>query len=387
MTQPLTRRLLGTALFTLGSAVLWAPSGAAHAQDVGVTADTITLGQSTALTGPLGDLGQDVLKGSMVYFDALNAKGGVHGRKVVLVAQDDGYNPKQSQAIVEAMVAANNTFALFGTFGTPNNEALIPVAQKAGLPVVMPFTGAPSVRAPGLSGVHNLRASYADEADKLVQHVTTIGFKKIAIAYQNNSFGKEVLAAATASLEQRKLKPVAVASVENTASDAATATATLMAAEPDALILAVAGKPTIEVIKAVNKQHKGLQMYALSVLASAANLKALGADGVGVAISQVVPFPSRGSLPIVREYQAAMTAAGHTDFSHLSLEGYMNAKALTEALRRAGPKLTREGLTSALTGMKDHDIGGVVLNFSKGAQSASRLVELTVVGNRGNLVK
>lgn len=385
--KPLTPRLLSTCLLALGSLTLLNWSGPAHAQDVGVTADTITLGQSTALSGPLGDLGQDVLKGATVYFEALNAKGGVNGRKVMLVSKDDAYNVEKTKEIIDAFVAEKATFALFGTFGTPNNEALIPVAQKAGLPVVMPFTGAPSVRDPKLSGVFNLRASYADEADKLVQHVTTIGFKKIAIAYQNNSFGKEVLAAANASLEQRKLKAVAVASVESNASDAATATATLMAAQPDAVILGLAGKPTIEVIKSVNKLNKGMQMYALSVLASAANLKALGPDGVGVAISQVVPFPSRGSLPIVREYQAAMTAAGHTEFSHLSLEGYMNAKTLAEGLRRAGPKLTREGLMTALNGMKDYDVGGVVLNFGKGATSASRLVELTVVGNRGNLVK
>ncbi len=382
-----TRRLVNTAFIALVSLGTLGLSATAHAQVPGVTADTITLGQTTALTGPLEGLGQDVLKGAKVYFDALNARGGVHGRKVVLVSKDDAYNVAKTLENVNAMVAANDTFALFGTFGTPNNEALIPIAQKAGLPVLTPYTGAPSIRKADMSGVFNLRASYADEAEKLVQHVTTIGFKKIAIAYQNNSFGKEVLAAATASLEERKLKPVAVAPVQNDASDAEAATATLMAAGPDAVILGLAGKPTIEVIKAVNKQHKGLQMYALSVLASAANLKTLGPDGVGVAISQVVPFPSRGSLPLVREYQAAMTAAGQTEFSHLSLEGYMNAKLVAEALRRAGPKLTREGLVSTLQSMKDYDMGGLVVGFGKGATSASRLVELTVVGNRGNLVK
>jgi ABC-type branched-subunit amino acid transport system substrate-binding protein len=383
----LTHRLVAATWFALGSmAALTLPS-TASAQVPGVTADSITLSQSTALTGPLGDLGQDEHKGAMVYFDALNARGGVHGRKINLVSKDDAYNVAKTLENINAIIAANDTFALFGTFGTPNNAALIPLAQKAGLPVLMPFTGAPSVRKANMEGVFNLRASYADEAEKLVQHVTTIGFQKVAIAYQNNSFGKEVLAAATASLEERKLKPVAVASVENDASDAVTATATLMAAAPDAVILALAGKPTIEVIKAVNKQHKGLQLYALSVLASPANLKALGPDGVGVAISQVVPFPSRGSLPLVREYQSAMTAAGQTEFSHLSLEGYMNAKVVAEALRRAGPKPTREGLVSAMQSMKDYDLGGLVVNFSKGAASASRLVELTVVGNRGNLVK
>ncbi len=380
-----TLPLLALALAVGTSLVSLSPT--AHAQDVGVSADTIALGQTTALTGPLGDLGQEVLKGATVYFNALNAKGGVHGRKVVLVSQDDAYNPQKTLELINAMVAAKGTFALFGTFGTPNNEALIPVAQKAGLPVIMPFTGAPSVRSAKHTGVYNMRASYADEANKLVQHVTTIGFKKIAIAYQNNTFGKEVLAAATAALAERNLKPVVVAPVENNASDAASATVALMAAQPDAVILGLAGKPTLEVIKAVNKQHKGMQMYALSVLASSANLKALGPDGVGVAISQVVPFPSRGSLPVVREYQAAMTAAGNTEYSHLSLEGYMNAKAMAEALRRAGPKLTREALVGAFNGMKEYDIGGVVLGFGKGAQSASHLVELTVIGTRGNLVK
>jgi branched-chain amino acid transport system substrate-binding protein len=383
----LTHRLVAATWFALGSmAALTLPS-TASAQVPGVTADTITLGQSTALSGPLEGLGQDLLKGATVYFDALNAHGGVNGRKIVLVSKDDAYNVQKTLDNVNAIIAANDSLALFGTFGTPNNEALIPIAQKAGLPVLLPLTGALSIRKPDMAGVFNLRASYAAEAEKLVQHVTTIGFKKIAIAYQNNTFGKEVLNAALASLEERKLKPVATVSVENDASDAVKATAALMDAGPDALILGLAGKPTLEVIRAVNQKHKGMQMYALSVLASAANLKALGPDGVGVAISQVVPFPSRGSLPLVREYQAAMTAAGQTEFSHLSLEGYMNAKVVAEALRRTGAKPTREGLVAALNGMKDYDLGGLVVNFSKGAASASRLVELTVVGNRGNLVK
>jgi branched-chain amino acid transport system substrate-binding protein len=319
----------------------------------GVAGDSIVLGQSTTLTGPLGDLGQEVLKGSKVYFDALNAKGGVNGRKVVLDSKDDAYDAKKTIENVEGFISAD-VLALFGTFGTPNNEALIPVAQKAGLPLLMPFTGAPSIRKPEYRNVFNLRASYADEADKLIQHLTTIGFKRIGIAYQNNSFGKEVLAAANESLEQRKLKAVAVASVENNASDAAAAVTKLLAAQPDALVLGLAGKPTIETIKMVNKNRKGLQMYALSVLATAGNLKALGDDGTGVAIAQVVPFPNNAVLPIVREYQQAMKAAGHSEFSHLSLEGYINAKVAAEGLRRAGRGLTRESLVTAMQSLKSN---------------------------------
>jgi len=318
---------------------------------------------------------------------ATSGRGGINGRKIVLISKDDAYDPKKTVENVEAFIAGGETFALFGTFGTPNNEALIPVALKAGMPVLMPYTGAPSIRKPELVGVFNLRASYADEAEKLIQHLTTIGFKKIGIAYQNNSFGKEVLSAATAALEQRQLKPVAAVSVENNASDAAAAATKLLAAQPDALVLGLAGKPTIEVIKNVNQSRKGLQMYALSVLATAGNLKALGNDGSGVAISQVVPFPSNTVMPLVRDYQQAMKAAGVNEFSHLSLEGYLNARVVAEGIRRAGRNLSRESLITSLQSINRMDMGGMEIGFGKGASSASKFVELTVINSQGRLVK
>ncbi len=384
MKTPIARLFHRTVMTVVTAGLLTATAAQA---EPGITSDAIALGQSTTLSGPLGDLGTEVLKGSKVYFDALNARGGINGRQIVLTSKDDAYDAKKTLENVNAFIAGGETFALFGTFGTPNNEALIPVAMKAGMPVLMPYTGAPSIRKPELVGVFNLRASYADEAEKLIQHLTTIGFKKIGIAYQNNSFGKEVLAAAIAALEQRKLQPVATVSVENNASDAAAAATRLLAAQPDALVLGLAGKPTIDVIKSVNQSRKGLQMYALSVLATAGNLKTLGSDGTGVAISQVVPFPTQTVMPLVRDYQQAMKAAGHTEFSHLSLEGYINARVTAEGLRRAGRNPTRDSLISALQSMKGQDLGGLEINFGKGAASASRFVELTVIGAQGKLVK
>ena len=268
-----------TALFAISrkiAALAWLSSalwGFAALAEPGVSSDTITLGQSTTLSGPLGDLGQEVLKGAKVYFDALNARGGVHGRSIKLVTRDDAYDSKKTLENINAFIADDSTFALFGTFGTPNNEALIPVAQKAGLPVLTPYTGAPSIRSKSTSGVFNLRASYADEVERLVEHLSTVGIKKIAIAYQNNAFGKEVLATATEAMDRRKLKPLLAISVENDASDASTATEKLLGSNPEALLLAVAGKPTIEVIKQVSQRRRGLQMYALSVLATPSNLR------------------------------------------------------------------------------------------------------------------
>lgn len=353
----------------------------------GVTADTIILGQSTALSGPLGDLGQEVLKGAKVYFDGVNARGGIHGRSIKLVSKDDAYDPAKTLENVNALIAEDNTFALFGTFGTPNNEALIPIAQSAGLPVFMPYTGAPSIRSKTSKGVYNLRASYADEVERLVEHLHTVGIRKIAIAYQNNAFGKEVLKAANAAMEARQLKPLLAASVENDATDAAPAAEKLLATQPEAVLLALAGKPTIEVIRNITQRRRGMQMYALSVMATPANLRALGKDGSGVAITQVVPFPGTATMPLVREYQQAMTAAGQKEFSHLSLEGYLNAKVIAEALRRAGPKLTRAALTSAMDGIRSFNLGGMDVTFGQGAASGSRFIELTMVNAQGKLIK
>jgi len=372
---------------TVLAASLLLAAAPANAAEPGVTADSITLGQSTPLSGPQGDVGEDLVRGAKVYFDALNAKGGVNGRKVVLVSKDDVYDPKKTVANVEAFLAANDTLATFNVFGTQNNEMILPIAQKAGLPMLMPYSGAPSIRKTDYKGLFNLRASYADEVDKLIQHLTTIGFKKIAIAYQNNSYGKEVLNAAVAALERHNLKPVASASVEIDASDAAAATAKLLGAQPDALLLGLVGKPSLDVIKDVNVARRGLQMYGPSPLASASNIKALGQDAVGLTVSQVMPFPQNMSVPVVREYQQAMKAAGFSDFTHLSLEGYIDAKVATEGLRRAGKDLTRESLIKAMQSIQSYDVGGLEISFNKGAGSASKFVELTVINSQGKLVK
>ncbi|MGQ0708749.1 MAG: ABC transporter substrate-binding protein [Rhodoferax sp.] len=369
------KRCIGAALLGLAAAGVWAQG------------DAIVLVQTSALSGPLGDLGQEVHKGAKAYFDALNARGGVAGRPVKLVAYDDAYDPKKTIEIVRGVLARQEAFAFFGTFGTPNNEALIPLAQAAGVPVLTPYTGALSVRGKGLQGVYNLRASYGDEAERAVEHLHTVGIRQIAVLYQNNSFGKEYLSAATTAMDKRGLKPVLSVSVENDASDVGAAVERLTAANVEAVLLGLAGKPAIETIRAVSQRRRGLPMYGLSVLATAANLKALGSAGTGVALTQVMPFPSNPSLALVREYQAAMAAAGYTDYSHQSLEGYANAKLVGEALRRTGKNLSRSALAAVLDDMRGLNLGGVVVSFGEGAASGSRFVELTMIDSKVRLIK
>ncbi len=357
----------------------------AHAEP-GVTSEAIVLGQSTALSGPLGDLGQEINKGVKVYFDALNAKGGVNGRQIKLITRDDAYAVPKTIENIEGFIKEDNILAFFGTFGTPNNEALIPLAKKASIPVFFPYSGSSTIRQSESRGVFNLRASYPDEAEKLIANLKSVGVKKIAVAYQNNSFGREVLAATVEAMKKFDMKPIMTASVENNASNAETSTSQLLAVDPEAIVLGLAGKPSVEMIKLVNQRRKGTQLYALSVLATPGNLKALGKDGTGVAISQVMPFPRNATLPLVREYQQAMAAAGQTELSHISLEGYANARVMAEALRRAGKQPTRAALIAAMDGLR-LNLGGLETAFGNGAASGSNFVELTMISSQGRLIK
>jgi len=385
MNRPAQGRRRCVAYFTLAPLMTALP---AFAQGVpGLGADQVVLGHSGALSGPLQDLGQEILKGAQLYFDALNARGGVHGRKVKLLAKDDGYEPQRTLQNINAYIENEDAFALFGVFGTPNNEAIIPVAAKAGLPMVGPYTGALSIRSREQRGVFNIRASYADETEKLVEHLHALNIRKIAVAHQDNAFGREVLVAAQNALAKRGLKPLIVVSVKNDASDAAEAAAKIVPEAPQALLLGLAGKPTVETIRHLNQKQRGIALYAPSVLAAPSNLRTLGKDATGITVTQIVPFPHNTTIPVVREYQAVATAAGEKEYSHLALEGFINAKVTAEGLRRAGRNLTRSGFIAAMESLKAYDVGGMEVSFGQGAASGARLVELTMINAQGRLIR
>lgn len=353
----------------------------------GVSTDRITVGQTSALSGPFGDLGQELLKGARVFFDATNASGGINGRKIKLVSRDDGYDVNKAKANAQAFIDEGSVFCLFNTFGTPTNEAILPMLQSSGTPLIAPYTGALSLRAAGIKDVFNLRASYPDEAEHLIRHLHTIGVTRIAVVYQNNSFGNEILQGVQKSLKSRGLAAAWAASIEPDGSNAASVAKQAAAQKPEALLLGIAGKSAIEVIKTVNLAGTGLPIYALSVLATPANLRALGKAGRGVVITQVMPFPTDPKSALAREYQEAMARAGHTEFTHLSFEGYLNAKVMAEGFRRAGRNLTRASFQAAMNSMRGLNMGGLNLSFGNGAASGSNFVEITMVDSLGKLIK
>lgn len=379
--QQLPSRIARRRILAAAAALPWL--GRARAQD-----GAVRIAQSTALTGPLGDLGSAMHQGAKAAFAGINARGGVHGRAIELVTQDDAYEVPKALANVEQFLAdPGGYFALFNCMGTPMIEAMLPKVIDSGIPFFAPFTGAQLSRTKSRS-VFNIRASYAEEAEKIVQHLSTIGIRRIGIVYQNNAFGKEVFTAARQSMDRLKLPEALTVTVENNASDAGAAAAKLAGGSLEAIVIGLAGKPTLEFVKAFRALQRGVTLYALSVMGTSATVKTLGADATGMAISQVVPLPSNAVMPVVREFQAAWKASGATaEPSHLALEGYINARVFAEALQRAGRNPTRAAFIDAAWNLRKWDLGGFEISASTPERNASRFVELTLVGRDGRFIR
>ena len=349
---------------------------------------TLRIAQSTALTGPLGDIGSTMHQGAKAAFEAINAHGGVHGKTIELVTKDDAYEVPKALANAEQFMADRETFALFNCMGTPMIDAMLPKVIESGIPFFAPFTGAQLSRIKGARNVFNIRASYADEAEKLVQHLSTLEIRRIGIVYQNNTFGKEIFTAASASMQHLKLPNALTATVKNDASDAGAAATKMADGNLEAVIIGLAGKPTIEFVKAFRALKHGVSLYALSIMGTSSTVKTLGADATGMTISQVVPLPNNAALSVVREFRAAWKTSGATaEPSHLALEGYINARVFAEALQRAGRNPTRAAFIDATWNIKKWDLGGFEINATTPDRNASRFVELTLVGRDGRFIR
>ena len=382
--------MLGSAMVAASASLLPALLGSrvVHAQaQPGVSDTEIMLGQSVALTGPAAELGIEMRNGAAAYFTELNAAGGVNGRKITLTTLDDGYEPDRAVANTKKLIDELKVFALFGYVGTPTANAANPIFTAAKVPFFGAFTGAESLRNPVNRYIFNVRASYFDETEKIVEHLTSLGMKNVAVFYQNDAYGKTGLDGVERALARRNLKMTASATVERNSVAVTEAVKFLAPKEPDVIVMISAYTSIAAFVREAKKARYHGQFYNVSFVGSVALSKALGNEGHGVGISQVVPFPYSASIPLVRDYQAAMKKHQRGELSFSSIEGYLAARVLADGLKKAGKTLTREGLVDALETMNNVDIGGFNVNFSKTSHSGSKFVELTIIGREGKFLR
>lgn len=361
-------------------------SGVLAMAQTGVTDKEILIGQFAAMSGPAAQLGQRMQVGMQAYFAAVNAQGGIHGRAIKLVTRDDGYEPEKAVAAVKALIQEDKVFALAGAVGTPTGLAALPIVTEQQVPLVGMFTGAQALREPFHREIFHVRASYFDETERIVQYLTTLGIKRIAVFYQNDSYGKAGLEGVERAMTKRQLKPVALGTVERNSVDVTQAMANILKVEPEAIVQISAYKSCAAFIKQARGKGFNGQFFNVSFVGSSALAQELGDAGQGVVISQVVPFPFGAKTPIAREYQQHMLAAGQKDFDFSSMEGYLTARVLSEGLRRAGKTLTRESLITGLESMNDVSLGGFTVHYSAKDHQGSNFTDLTFIGRGGKFM-
>jgi branched-chain amino acid transport system substrate-binding protein len=357
----------------------------AFAED-GVSADKIVFGQATALEGPASALGQGMKIGLEAAFAEVNKAGGVNGRKLELKSVDDGYEPTKSIEAVKKLLEEDKVFAIAGAVGTPTAAATQPIATAAGAPFIGAFTGAEFLREPYKPLVMNIRASYFQETEAMVEHLTTdLGASKIAIMYQDDAFGQAGLAGVKKALDKRQMQLAGEGTFERNTVAVKAALLAIKKVEPQAIIMISPYKPAAEFIKLAKQIKLAATFVNISFVGSDALAKELGPAGAGVVITQVVPFPKDSAIPVVGRYQASLKAsAPDAQPGFVSLEGYLVGRAIIAALEKVNGEPTRKALIEAVQKAGTLDLGGFKLGYSDSSNRGSDHVFLTMIQPDGS---
>lgn len=351
----------------------------------------LVIGQVAPLSGVLASTGQQMVVGGKIYFDSINAQGGIHGAMIRQEVVDDGYKVAETVRLTREMLARPEVIALFGFAGTANVTQLLTegVLEAGGAALVAPYTGGESLRSPFNPWIFHVRAGYAAEAEHMVKQVTTLGMERIAVMYQDDGFGKAGLLGVENALAKRNLKLAAAAGYERNTDKVEDAVKKIRASDAQAIIMISINKPSAAFVKQYRQGGGGARLYNISVVDPAELVKLAGLTNVhGLGISQVVPYPFMTSLPVVRQYQELLKKyAPNETVNYTSFEEFVGAKVLVEGLRRAGPNPTRAKVVKALESMGSYDTGGITVSYSASNRIGSRFVEVTVVSSSGKLMR
>ena len=357
-----------------------------RAEESGISDQRILFGQSAAFSGPVSELGKNMRIGIKAAFQEVNDRGGVHGRRLELLSLDDAYEPEVAIANTAELIDREGVFALIGAVGTPTSLSAAPVAAAARVPYIAPFTGAAFLREPKWQNVINLRASYDQETEAMVARLTAdLGISRIAVMYQDDSFGRAGYRGVLQALEQRAMAPVAVGVYPRNTTAVKTGLLDIRNANPGAVILIGAYQPVATLI--LWARHTGLNpvFMTLSFVGSNALSNALGRAGAGVFVTQVVPFPMGNAPRVVAAYRNALAAHMPKAMpGFVSLEGYLAGRLAIDALQRCGREVTRARFLDSLREADAIDLDGFQLRYGERDNQGSDAIFLTVIGNDGH---
>ena len=345
-------------------------------------------GQSAALSGPASALGTGMRLGLLAAFEEVNRVGGVHGRRLALTTLDDAYEPEAAIANTRELIEKHDVFALVGAIGTPTSRAAQPVTSDAGVPYIAPFTGAEFLRDAGEpANVVNVRASYFQETAEIVARLTgDLGIRRIGIFYQDDSYGRAGLEGVRRGLESHGLTLAAEVDYPRNTVSVKVPLLDLRRFDPEAVIIIGAYQPAATLIRWARRLDFNPVFVNISFVGTSALAEELGRAGRGVYITQVVPFPGDGSVPVVSSYQRALSAtAPDAEPGFVSLEGYLAGRLVAEGLRRSGPETTPASFLETLRRTPTIDLGGFELGYGQNDNQGSDRVYLTVIDGNGRV--
>jgi len=346
---------------------------------------SIRIGQSLPLSGPLAAVVQPVAEGQRALLQEVNARGGVGGARVEIVTLDDGADPQRTVDNVRRLVEVERVAGLFGFASVPGLMRALPVINECRVPLLGVYNGADIVRRGRQPWLFTTTASIGDEVATMVRTLASMHVLRLAVAYQDNEFGRFMLPVVEAIVKEHGAEIAVATPVAPDGANAAAAVRAVAAKEPQALLLLAAGNAALGFLRAAHDVVR-VPMYALSLAGTTALLEQLGPAAHGLAVTQVVPYPWRETTPLTRQFAAAMARAKLAP-TYDRMWGFLNASILVEVLRRAGPSPTPAGIAAAIEHMGSVDVGGYRLSFDGENHNGSRYVEITMIGPNGKYVR
>ncbi len=343
----------------------------------------ILIGQTVGVTGAVAATVSETVAGARLYIDSVNAKGGIRGEKIELITLDDKFDVKLAAENARILIEDKKVLALFLNRGTPHTQAILPLLEKYDMALVGPSTGAMLLHQPVNRHVFNVRSSYQREARKAVEHLSTVGITRIAVVHVDDSFGLDGLTGTLEGLSKAKLQPAAVLKYARDKPDLNPIAPALAKADAQAVLWIGSGTVVSDGIKVLRASGSAAQVVTLSNNASDGFIKQLGKAGVGVIITQVLPSERSYAYPFIAEARTLAQAQKNLALSPALLEGFLSAKVMVEALRRASPKPTRQKVISALDSMHKFDLGGLKVNYSPTNHTGLDFADLSIVGSDG----
>lgn len=347
----------------------------AHAQ--------LLIGQTVGVSGSAAATVKESMRGAQLYFDAVNARGGVNGQKVEVLTLDDQFDPKLTLANARTLIQEKGALALFMTRGTPHTAGILPLLDEFGVPLVGPSTGAMVLHQPVQKHIFNVRAPYQREVKKAISHLATLGVQRIGVVHVDDTFGADALAGALAGFEENKLQALFIEKFDRAKPDFSASAPRVAQHNPQAVLIFGTGSAVVDGIKAMRAAGVTAQILTLSNNASGGFVKALGEQSRGVVVTQVFPSERAVTYPLVRE-ATTLASAAKIALTPAMVEGFTNAKVLVEGLRRAGPNPTRARLHEALESFKKFDLGGLSLSFTPDDHSGLDFTDLSIIGPDGH---